>query len=91
MEVAEVENVAPSRGGSIDEKAGEVVEPEARIENDDNDCDLKSILKAEEFKSRGIQCEMRGLQEKCHSARAKVHADMLAVVALAERCLDLEE
>lgn len=45
-------------------------------------------MTVKENKTSGLCGKMRALQDKCRSASAETTADMLAVVSLAEQCLN---
>lgn len=83
-EVAKVEEVAPSGGGSVHEEPAEIIEPDVIAENDDGDLDLEGIKTTEKVDPCGLRGKMRAMHEKCRTASKEVPADMLAVVALAE-------
>lgn len=89
-EIAEVEEAAPGGGGLIQEEPGEIADSDMTGEVDDKDWDLEGIMTAEKVESSELQGKMRDLQEKYCSACLENSADMVAVVALAERCLDIE-
>lgn len=60
-------------------------------EDNEDDWYFEVIMKAEEVEASGLQGKMRALQKKCRSTIVEVSVDSLVVVALVERCLDLEQ
>lgn len=90
VEVAEVEKVALSGGGSVHEETRKIVEPDLIFKHNDKEWDLEGIMTSEEVEASVLRGKMRALQEKCCFASVKVPAEILAVIALAERRLDLE-
>lgn len=89
-EVAAGERVVPIGSGSVHKEPGEIVKPNLIVENDNKDCDFECIMTTEEVEASGLREKMRALQEIIRSASEENPADILAIVALAERRLDLE-
>lgn len=89
-EGAIVKAAAPSDGGSVQVKRGRIVEPDLDVADVGKDWDLEGIITAKEVETSKLRGNMRAFQGMCRAKSAEVSADMLAVVALAEQCLDLE-
>lgn len=58
VDVADVEEAAPSGYGSEHEKLGEIIEPDGFVEDDDEDWELEAFMTAEELEGGGMQDKM---------------------------------
>lgn len=75
---------------SVHLEAGEIVKRVVIIENDDKGQDGEGILAAKDVDASGLRGIRRPLWEKCFSTGVEDHAEILAVVTMAERSLVLE-
>lgn len=90
VEVAIVEEVPPGGGGVIHEELGETTEPDVMFGDDEEDWDFDGIITFGKVEASDLQGRMCALRKNCCSASGKVLADILTVVALAERTLPLD-
>lgn len=61
-EMSNVEKFASSDGGAIHEEPGEIIKPDAIVEDVDKDWDFEGIMKAKELKASKLQSKMSALQ-----------------------------
>lgn len=60
------------------------------VEEDDKYWDVEGIMTAKNAEASALRGKMHVLLEQSRSANVEVPSDMLGVIALAERCLDLK-
>lgn len=66
-----------------------IVKPDEAVKDNDKNWVIEDIMAAEEVEVSGLTVKVCALQEKYRCASVEIPSQILAVVVLAKRCLDL--